>query len=166
MHQSRPAWNPNQTLRSRPATLSSNSWNKQAQTRVSSWYYTHWQSKVLWKKKKKKRFCALTFEDKEKRECWRNRKVLRFSPSVSRLSLSLWARLCIEALCGLCGWKAALLDPDQVIDSTTQECPISFVFLSSFFSPPWDNLHLLSQRVGSLFVGAVRRCSLRFQHHL
>lgn len=87
--------------------------------------------------------------------------MLSFAPFVSRLSLSLWARLCIEALCGLCGWKAAPLDPDQVIDSTTQECPISFFFLSSFFFfSPWDDRHLLSQRVGSLSLGTVRRCSL------
>lgn len=80
-------------------------------------------------------FCSLTFEEKEKREWWRNRKVLSFAPFVSRLSLSHWVQLCIEALCGLCGWKAALLDPDQVIDSTTQECPISFFLFCSFFPP-------------------------------
>lgn len=102
-------------------------------------------------------FCSLTFEDKE--IVGESGKVVSF-PFVSRLSLSLCARLCFEGLCGLCGWKAALLDPDQVIDSTTQECPISF--LSSFvrLSSPWDDLHLLSQRVGSLSVGTVRSCSL------
>lgn len=134
--------------------LSSTLCHKQAQTWVWSWSFTLRKIKAPWKK------LILFFNIWRQRNWWRSEKVVSFPPFVSRLSPSLCARLCFEGLCGLCGWKAALLDPDQVIDSTTQECPISF--LSFFFrlSSPWDDLHLLSQRVGSLSVGTARRCSL------
>lgn len=110
-------------------------------------------------KKKKCWFYSWTFEDKKKREWWRNGNVLSFAPFVSRLSLPLWAWLCIEALCGLVWLKSCSVGSgsgDWLHHSRMSSFFLFFFLLSS----PWDDLHLLSQRVGSLSVSAVRRCSL------
>lgn len=79
--------------------------------------------------------------------CWVS---LRLSPDFhSRFERNFVLRLFVA----LCGWKAALLDPDQVIDSTTQECPVSFFF--SFFFLPLETTCTCFHSVSGLYPSAL-----------